>query len=73
MFEERAEEILRRCLPYFIIKRGQADIALAYRMLKRQGSRGRKVTQEVWQERENHKQDISALNATPRSAQEKVN
>lgn len=29
--ERRAESLLKKCLPFLIIKRGQADIALAYR------------------------------------------
>lgn len=62
IFEERAEVVLQHCLPYFIIKREQAETALAYRALKRQGSKGRRQSPEVIQQREAFRLQMKALN-----------
>ena len=46
VFEDRAAVILEHCLPYLICKRAQAEIALAYRELRKAGSKGRKLVND---------------------------
>lgn len=63
--ELQSEEIIRRCLPYFIIKREQAEIALAFRELKsrkRNTFHNSKVTTEMWSRREELHTKIRELN-----------
>lgn len=64
IFEERAEAVLLRCLPYFIVKGEQAKIALDFRALKRQGSKGRKLTPEVLQQRDEFRQKMQVMNSS---------
>jgi hypothetical protein len=55
-----AEWVLRNCLPYFIIKREQAEVALALRSIKvPQGQRG--FTEEQKVERERLRIELSRL------------
>jgi len=63
--ELQAEEILRRCLPYFIIKAEQAQIALDFRnlMIESRGKRGTPVTSEALAKREDFQRRIIALNS----------
>lgn len=62
--EKRAAIVLERCLPYFIMKRQQAEIGLAYRALRDQGSKGRKLTLVDIQERESFRSNIRVLNGS---------
>lgn len=61
--ERQAEHILRCCLQYFIIKREQAVIGLAFRDLMNQGSKGTKLTSEVLQRRDALRTQIHLLNS----------
>lgn len=63
LFEIRAEMVIRACLPYFIIKRSQADIALAYRDLKRRGVKWQKVTPAVIEQRDALRNQLHILNS----------
>lgn len=63
--ELQAEAIIRRCLPYFIIKGEQAKVALAFRELKsrkHQLLRNAKVTPEMLQRRDELHDKIRSLN-----------
>lgn len=65
--EHMAEVILRRCLPYMLIKREQAELALLFRATKNVASNGKctsysKLTDEKIEERAQIKAKISALN-----------
>lgn len=62
MHEARAEAILLHCLPHFIIKGEQARVALAYRALRRQGSKGTKLTPDVIQARDSYAAQMRLLN-----------
>jgi hypothetical protein len=63
--EAQAEAVLRRCLPYFIIKREQAEIGLAFRNLKNLGTQKfTRVTAEQLQQREAMYQKIHLLNSS---------
>jgi hypothetical protein len=64
LFEKRAAVVLEKCLPYFIIKREQADVGLAYRALRDQGSKGRKLTPIDISEREEFRKQIRSLNGS---------
>ena len=64
VFEERAEIVLKRILPYMICKGEQAQVALNYRTLKAQGSRGHKVTVEVFQAREALRAKVLEMNSS---------
>jgi hypothetical protein len=55
-----AERILQGCLPYFILKREQAEIAIAFRRL--QGTRGTRTTPELFASREALRVQMSVLN-----------
>jgi hypothetical protein len=57
---EVAEWILRNCLPYFIIKSKQAECALAFRELV--GKRGKRITPEIYTQRELLRQEMKVLN-----------
>jgi hypothetical protein len=70
-FEERAAEIIRHIMPYMIIKREQAEIALAYREIRKSGSKGRKVTADDLTVRESLRQSMCSLNSGNWDRQEK--
>jgi hypothetical protein len=55
-----AETVLRNCLPFFIIKRKQALVALALRELG--GKHGQKVSPELYAKREVLRQEMKVLN-----------
>ena len=55
-----AEIILRNCLPFFIVKRKQATVALALRELG--GKHGRRVSPELYAKREVLRQEMKVLN-----------
>jgi hypothetical protein len=62
--ELQGEEIVRRCLPYFIIKREQAEITLAFRnLINETRSCGAQVDQSVVETREALRRRIVALNS----------
>src|SRR5438309_4665942 len=62
-----AEDILRGCLPYFLIKREQADIGLAFRTTvfnhrARKGTQGTiRLSEDVIQQREKFRWELAAL------------
>jgi hypothetical protein len=64
--EIHGEELLRRCMPYFIIKAEQARIGLAFRDIKRrkfdQFHNG-PLTEDVIRQRDELQQQISDLNS----------
>jgi len=55
-----AEMVLRNCLPFFIVKRKQAVVALALRELI--GKNGQKVSPELYAQREVLRQEMKVLN-----------
>jgi hypothetical protein len=55
-----AETVLRNCLPFFIVKRKQAMVALALRELG--GKHGQKVSPELYAKREVLRQEMKVLN-----------
>lgn len=61
--EERAAEIIRHILPHLIMKRDQAEVALAYRDIRKMGSKGRKLTAEDLAIREEMRQKMRSLNS----------
>lgn len=61
--EDRAATLLAHCLPYMIIKREQAEVALAYRELRKLGSKGRKISAEELASREAFRSRIHTLNS----------
>lgn len=63
VFEDRAAVILEHCLPFLICKRAQAEVGLAYRELRKQGSKGRKVTEGDIAARDACYQQIRELNS----------
>lgn len=56
-----ASDVLRGCLPYFLLKRDQAEMALAFQQnfITTRGGRAHKVTQEEFDEREKYRFLIS--------------
>lgn len=54
-----AVEVIKRCLPFFVIKREQADVALEYRMLV--GSTTKRVSPEVRLQQEALRLRLDAL------------
>jgi len=70
-FEERAAIIIERILPYLIMKKDQAKVALAYRELRKAGSKGRKVTAEDLAAREEMRSKMRELNSGDWVRQEK--
>jgi len=67
-FDNRAVVILKHCLPYFIIKREQAETGLAFRRLT--WDRGRRVSSEDLVLREQYRNKMCSLNAPKRDAYE---
>ena|SRR5208337_2778964 len=64
--ETQCEEILRRCLKFFILKREQAEIALMYRDLRnkrKEELHNIPVTEEELMQRDVFQQKISAINS----------
>jgi hypothetical protein len=64
--EIQSEEVLRRCLPYFIIKGEQARVALAFRNIKKwkyQELRNRRVTPEMLAARDEMYTRMRSLNS----------
>lgn len=62
-FEDRASTILEHCLPYMIMKKQQAEIGIAYRELRKLGSKGRKLTPGDIQARDEYYKQIRVLNS----------
>jgi len=65
--EVPSEMILRRCLPYLLIKSEQAKIALAFRDVKRRkfdAVHNGRLTQKMIRERDRLQQRISKLNSS---------
>jgi hypothetical protein len=62
VFDERAAVLLEHCLPYFIIKREQAEVGLSYRELRRMGSKGRRLVTGDIEAREVLYQKLKELN-----------
>lgn len=63
--ELQVEQVIKRCLPYFIIKRRQAEIALAFRALKsrkRDTYHNRRLTDAEWNARDKLQVKIRKLN-----------
>lgn len=60
---QQAEYLLEQCLPYFIMKKGQAEIGLAFQALKSQGTRGKKLSLEVVQQRETFHEQLKGMHA----------
>lgn len=55
-----AAEVLRGCLPYLLLKRDQAEIALAFQStLRGPTGRGQKVADDVFQQRDVYMSQIS--------------
>lgn len=71
-FEDRAATILEHCLPYLIMKRDQAEIGLAYRELRKLGSKGRKLTATDIELREEFRGRMRSLNSGDWARQEKI-
>lgn len=63
LYNTRAATILERCLPYFIIKREQAEVGLAFMRLKSQGAQGKRVTPEGLQAREEFRNQLRSINS----------
>lgn len=64
--EHQSEEVLRKCLPYFILKAEQAKLALAFRDIKRwkyQEQRNRRVTPSMLADRDAMQQKMMSLNS----------
>jgi len=70
-YEGRAAEIIRHILPYLIMKREQAEIALAYRELREQGSKGRRLEPVDLEMREELRNQMRSLNSGDWQRQEK--
>jgi hypothetical protein len=62
-YEERAAEIIRHIIPYLIMKREQAEIALAYREIRKAGSKGRRLNAGDLEVREELRQKMRSLNS----------
>jgi hypothetical protein len=60
---QQAAYILEQCLPYFIIKKGQAEIGIAFQTLRSRWRRGKKLPPEVIQQRDAHWAELKALHA----------
>lgn len=58
----KAEAVLKDILPYMIVKRGRAEIALAFQATKRATGRGRPVPEDVVAERRALRAEMKALN-----------
>jgi hypothetical protein len=63
MFNTRAVVILEHCLPYFIMKREQAEIGLAFMRLKVKGSQGKKISIVELQAHEDLRNKLRAINS----------
>jgi hypothetical protein len=61
---DRAAIILRRCMPYLIEKREQAENALAFQRIKQMGTRGKKVSAFQLQLRDRCYRKIKVLNGS---------
>jgi len=62
-FEGRAASLIEKILPYLIIKQEQAKVALAYREVRKMGSKGRKLTDEDIVVRDGLRNQMRALNS----------
>lgn len=62
----QAETVIRGCLPFFVIKRRQAELALAFASLP-VNKRGVKVSPELLATREDFRQRMKDVNATGNS------
>lgn len=69
--EERAAEIIRHILPYLIMKKDQAELALAYRELRKMGSKGRRLTSVDLEMREDLRLKMRSLNSGDWELQER--
>ena len=61
--ELQAEVVLAKCLPFFVIKREQAEIGIAFRSLKSSGRRGQAVSEDVLRQRDAFRDRIHLLNS----------
>ena len=57
---KQAEKVLRDILPFLRIRKRQAELALEFRETK--VKRGQRVSNELWEKRENIRKQISQLN-----------
>jgi hypothetical protein len=64
LFEKRAAVVLARIMPYLICKREQAEVGLAYRVLRDLGSKGRKLTPEDLKARAGFREQMQNLNSS---------
>ena len=62
----RAEQVLKDCFEFFLIKREQAEIALQFRKLIR--PRGSNIPQSELDQREEFKQRLTLIKKTPRQS-----
>jgi hypothetical protein len=60
---QQAAHLLEQCLPYFIMKKGQAEVGLAFQFLKERGIRGKKLSSEVVTQRESFHEKLKAMHA----------
>lgn len=58
----RAEQLLRRTMPYLVIKRPQALIALRFRETFMDDGQARDVPDDVWADRFSFREEIKRLN-----------
>ena len=58
-----AATVLRRCLPYFVMKKAQAEIGIAFESLKTSNRGRRKVSDAEIAAREQHRLGIQKLNS----------
>lgn len=71
--ERQAEAVLRRCLPYFIIKRQQAEIGIAFREIKCIGKPWQRVSEEELLRRDELRNQIHKLNSPPITETDVIN
>jgi len=57
----RAECILRGCLPYFLLKREQAEVALAFFSIANTQLKGEQVPESIVVQRETYRKQLSEL------------
>lgn len=67
--ERIAQTVLARCLPYFVMKREQAEIGLAFMRLRDENWSRAKVSDEVIQVRDSYRLQIQEANQRVHSIQ----
>jgi hypothetical protein len=60
--ERQAQTVLEKCLPYFVVKREQAEIGLAFMRLRSENWSRKKVSDEVLAVRESYRLQIHEAN-----------